>query len=143
MSSPYNYVNIINDDGWGLVGIIPHGETNNKFKQINLKSNQKSNPKTIQNNPEATIINRKRPIKHLITKKDNSPPVSFSTTPTNNQSEHFINENLNQKMNPNALRGIIIQQHNSSNNEYDEGFGEISNLITVKKDANFLAGYGK
>lgn len=74
MTNQYGYIDIIVDDGWGLVEIIP----SNKQQKI----------------AEATIINGKRPVTN---KKDNTIPIEMNVSFPNDLDNKIINieENSN------------------------------------------------
>ena len=64
MTNSYDYVQIVKDEDWGLVGIVPHGGTGEKVKKMSIP------PRT----PEAIIVNttsRKNPEPQITRSEDN------------------------------------------------------------------------
>jgi len=63
MTSLYDYVQIVIDDDWGLVGVVPKGNLDNKSKNMSSFSESDNiDIKVPQKLPEATIVNKRRPI---------------------------------------------------------------------------------
>lgn len=135
--SSYDFVQLIEDNDWKLVGIVPKGNSSNNSKITH--NNKLSTPKlppipTIQKSPpEATIVNRRR----IVTRREST------IEPTITRADTSLN--LNPPTNPNILSGINSSEAINNypyNKENNIIFGEISNLAVLGRD-NLLVGFGK
>ena len=165
MVTPYDYVQIITDDNWGLVGIIPTNGSNfeNPFKNKlghTGNNNGISDTKKISLNsgainhqtvPEATVINKRRPIHHINSKKSQySANIKRMADSFVTPSDISINGH---NFNPDIINGINALEHNIvqmsqsykkiEDNHELELFGEISNLTGAGNMDNILIGFGR
>lgn len=97
MATPYDYIQIVRDDGWGLVGIVPPGSSEHRSKIIhndpdetgsNLTKNSSSQDKKLNLYPGAD---------------DNSSlsdTVSFSNNQELSKEEFFFKESIQSPENP-------------------------------------------
>lgn len=169
MVTPYDFIQIIADDEWGLVGIIPPNEAGDKFKRMINISEQKfeqsdslPDEKVNRTSPkehkslgvirEAKIINSKR--RAIIQDKSNEEiPTRHESkldsliTPRDAQSELL---NLEKKDgNRNNLNSLSeLNETLSDSNNYlmlDSGFGAINRLSTsrARLTDNLLVGFGR
>jgi len=157
MSIPYDYIQIVTDQDWGLVGIIPNNgskRSKNPFSSIernlssrndkvsiplsqkiplqNLSSN-KSDPveNPVSKNLEATIVNRRRP--NVIAKKIENKGESLIT---------HAEPNISLDMERNRIPSV---QNKSKDDDISNFtlFGEISNLAGIGNRDNVLVGFGR
>lgn len=154
MAAPYDYVQIVTDDDWGLVGIIPNNGTEtpngNPFISINtddrvkrIPSNQNDSVPTITSLPKATVVNRRRPNTNNIAKKVEVPPITRAES-TISLYGHTLNPNILNGMG--ALESSLNPSiHGRSQHRMHESdlvlFGEISNLAGPCNRDNILVGY--
>jgi hypothetical protein len=129
MAAPYDYVQIVTDQDWGLVGIIPNNgsiQSGNSFTSMEKNAGRKTIevPKI-----EATVINKRR--SHIIS--------------TNNNSMITRAELINPTdIRNNVLSGIeYIQSKTNIGDTSDLLFGEISNLAGIGNRDNILVGFGR
>lgn len=152
MATPYDYVQIVVDDGWGLVGIVPPGFAGDKVKQLSINTTvseditpQKSAPnlpevvKLPQSEPATSrpipVISRPKP--KIITRHDAVPQI----TP----AEQSVP--ISKPVKANALSGIAIEEatnrqvFSSPYEQRSELLGNLSGLSRARN--NLLVGFGK
>lgn len=143
MATPYDYVQIVAGDDWGLVGIIPNnGAAASRAKNPFINTNQHvtGNLKPV---PEATVVNRRRPIAHVMTKRVDDPPITRAES--TNISSLDNNINLNALNGIGALESLSIVDNKTMRIDDSDLllFGEISNLAGARNRANVLVGFGR
>lgn len=168
-NDPYEFVQIIDDDDWQLIGIIPKNN-----KTLSHDTPQLDNNHPISHNTEsshldpkpinAIIINKRRPTNKIITPIDfsDSTPIKSEFTEHSNSIPIDVqtsnnNPNFLEKSNYDSLTGLNTDIFQSTpkditTNQYTDDinissnnsplFGELSNLIGLGRD-NLLVGFGR
>lgn len=146
MAKPYDYVQIVHDDDWSLVGIVPSGDIGNKMRNMSTHNN-KTGPLLASSNvthkvSEAIVVNasRRRPVTKIITR---SEPSEKLITPAETAKDQSLRQN------PHALTGIVAE--NNTHPRYRENItmpdsselGNLSSLAVTRTRDNVLVGFGK
>lgn len=81
MDTPYDYIQIVTDDDWGLVGIVPNNGSGDKIheerkNQTVILNNSESSPKK----KEPIIIKKSSPAKEILKPLESEINVSYNTT---------------------------------------------------------------
>lgn len=150
MATPYDYVQIITDDNWALVGIIPNNGSKNKNENDHVEKKSLSNDELTGHRTfsEATVVNKRRPI---------NPKISEYSSNVKHMGNSLITPAeisiTGRNFNPNVISGInalepnILQMSQSYKKIEDSSdlklFGEISNLTGVANVDNILIGFGR
>ena len=82
MDSPYDYIQIVNADDWGLVAIIPNNGAGDRAKKMASELN--ANNEQIQ--PQKIVTNKRRPITRMIVQEQ--PPVTQQTKSAKLETPH-------------------------------------------------------
>ena len=141
---PFDYVPIVVDDDWGLVGIIPRGDAGNRIKKLSDKSisnpNLELSRSTSQTNAkisEATIVGRRRPVTKILNDALITPAESDNTELMIRQGSH-----------PHSLIGLV-QTSPSISFSGDafvpekalNTFKDLSSVPNAKRRDSVLVGY--
>lgn len=137
MTSSYHYVQIVADEDWGLVGIVPHGgtplsplPTNSASvrtvpSQTDLKGEKHKDNLPVpikQERPEAIVINKRRPVKQIMTRCEDRSLATPSEPST-------------EEVNADQPRGIVDESVPSFK------FREVPNTSRRRTHDNLLLGF--
>jgi hypothetical protein len=120
---PYNYIQIVADDDWGLVGIVPHGKAGEKIKKMSLAPlhNSSKNRYEVSKSNENTIHNHDKHIslndQTKMLSEANAPvisPISFHSIDTLNDGE-FLNETIESTIIQHITDPISVKRQKATN----------------------------
>lgn len=120
MTTPYNYIQIVDDDGWGLVGIIPNDDNKEALTQItrDVDSQTHTDKKIIQrpivNNIKSSQSEYEHKLQLTSTAVDDSFRLSLNTKP---RLLNFIPNDLSVQMTP--VESTVCSALLTSNHDYD------------------------
>lgn len=81
MAKPYNYIQIVQDDDWSLVGIIPNGTSSNKIDKLATETSQPINITKTSSTQLVSEISNSSPFKQAFTSIQSDP---FTSTHSSN-----------------------------------------------------------
>lgn len=150
MATSYDYVQIVVDNDWGLVGIVPPGGAGDRVKKMSLISSSPTETET-EDLPEIGLTEkvvlarepRRNPVTRIITRHE-SQVTPAETSRRSTESRESVT-----KMNPNVLTGITADHISSrpaltaAYEQFPEMFGNISSRATVGARENLLVGFGR
>jgi hypothetical protein len=150
----YDYVQIVVDSDWGLVGIVPPGGAGDRVKKLSIKPEvvkaaEPPKPAEASKLVETVIPSReirRKPLPQIITKHDPTvEPPRPSPEPVKP-----VDKNVEaSRNNPHALSGIANpsspHRHVATSNydQFPEAFGNLSGRTVAKSRDNLLVGFGK
>ena len=166
MASPYDYVQIVIDDDWGLVGIVPPGGAGERAKKMSMISphnsqSQSQSPITNTNKlpkkvPEATMVNvapRRKPVTRILTKTEpisSFPPQITPAEPLKSSENLDMNiDRSSRRSNPDLISGIFTDEPTNkqifsyASSQFPDTFGNISSLAVMRNKDNILVGFGE
>lgn len=173
---PFDYVQIVVDDDWGLVGIVPPGNAGDRAKKLVNKfplqnSTQTQSKIEIQQEsqvikqpprnslsitPEATIVNRRRPVTKILNKPFVNDDFTSLVTPADSTN---ITDSIS-RSNPHSLTGLsqtgsernnifpsvtmvpnLTQMHPTNSDIAKQSLSLSGQGTNVKRRDNVLVGY--
>jgi len=134
MATPYDYVQIVADDDWGLVGIVPPGGIGERIK--NMSVNKKEEGKKGEGKKEE----EKKKVKgKIITNNEIQVTTGVVTGVVTSKEIGKVNQNTLKGIEKRKNEEVITEAYE----KFPEMFGNMVNNSAVRVRENLLVGFGK
>jgi hypothetical protein len=168
MTSPYDFISIVVDDDWGLVGIVPPNNAGDRMKKMANSSTHKPVPTELDLSKLQTDVSIEQTDlqseKESIPKPDVPKPHKFPKAKVINSYQRPIAtdplitpaESIElKKKEISSTQSNILSGLNTSSSEtlyastdmsystFESGFGAINRLAATRSRDNLLIGFGK
>lgn len=140
----YDYVQIVVDDDWGLVGIVPNNGSGDRMKKMGIEPVTRETKQLQPQDASRAGIHNGSKIQEAPKIITEAPPQITPAEPPKIQEP-----TVTTKINPNSLSGLAVSEGNqvfvsAYQTRTETSLGNISDLSLAKlAKENVLVGFGK